>query len=294
MYDNFKLKKTGYGTVETYLWHVADPDKVVVIIHGIGEYAGRYDRIAEKFREKRIAVVSMDLRGHGLTEGPRGHCAPRKQVFEDLTTLIRYAQDKYPSKEIVMYGHSMGGNITLDYRYRGELCGVPSAYLITSPWITLTKIIPRPVYRMVKTMAKIVPSFGIRSNVDEELLGNPEYVRPYSDNPLVSNRISLACAVDGFDIGCALRDGTLPTRGLTEQTPTLIMIGSEDKVCDPQGSRDFYARTKEAGENVGLIEWKDLFHEIHNGGKESTGDEIIARIVQFVIDPSDFSDPQKA
>lgn len=294
MYENFKLAKTEYGTIEAYLWHVDNPDKVVCIIHGIGEYAGRYDRIAQRLNEKGIAVVSMDLRGHGLTDGPRGHCAPRAKVFDDITTLLKYAKDKYPGKDIIMYGHSMGGNITLDYRYRGEMCDLPAAYLITSPWITLVKAIPKPVYRVVKLMAKIAPSLGIHSNVDEELLGNPDYVKPYNDNPLVFNKISLACAADGFDIGIALKDGTLPTKGLTEQTPTLLMIGSEDKVCDPQGSRDFFARTKKAGENVGLIEWKDLLHEIHNGGKDSTGDEVIDRIIQFVVNPSDFSDPQEA
>ena len=294
MYENFKLAKTEYGTIEAYLWHVDNPDKVVCIIHGIGEYAGRYDRIADRMREKNIAVISMDLRGHGLTEGPRGHCAPRAKVFDDITVLLKYAKDKYPGKDIVMYGHSMGGNITLDYRYRGELCDLPSAYLITSPWITLVQSIPKPVYRLVKLMAKVAPSVGIHSNVDEELLGNPDYVKPYNDNPLVFNKISLACAVDGFDIGFALRDGTLDEKDAAKATPTLIMIGSEDKVCDPQGSRDLFARMQKADENVGLIEWHDLYHEIHNGGKESTGDEVIDRIVQYVIDPSDMSDPQEA
>jgi len=294
MYDNFKLAKTGYGTIEAYLWDVVDPKRVVVIIHGIGEYAGRYDRVAGHLNENGIAVVSMDLRGHGLTEGPRGHCAPRASVFDDITTLLKYAKDKYPGKDIVMYGHSMGGNITLDYRYRGELCDLPSAYVITSPWITLVKSIPGPVYWLVKAMAKIAPSFGIHSNVDEKYLGNSEFVKPYNDNPLVFNKISLACAVDGFDIGNALRDGTLGDKGLADKIPTLLMIGSEDLICDPQGSRDFYERAKKAGENIGFIEWKGYCHEIHNGSPENTGEDVIKKIVAFVLDPTDMSDPQEA
>ena len=133
MYENFKLAKTEYGTIEGYLWHVDDPVKVVCIIHGIGEYAGRYDRIAERLMKDKIAVVSMDLRGHGLTAGPRGHCAPRDKVLGDVTVLLDFAKTKYPGKDIILYGHSMGGNITFDYRARGELCDLPAAYLITSP-----------------------------------------------------------------------------------------------------------------------------------------------------------------
>ena len=59
------------------------------------------------------------LRGHGRSQGVRGACAPRKEVLKDIDALIEYAQAFYPGVPIVMYGHSMGGNITLDYRARG-------------------------------------------------------------------------------------------------------------------------------------------------------------------------------
>ena len=285
MYENFKLAKTEYGTIEAYLWHVEDPKKVACIIHGIGEYAGRYDRVAQQLNEAGIAVVSMDLRGHGLTDGPRGHCAPREKVLGDITMLLEYAMDKYPGKEIVLYGHSMGGNIALDYRSRGERCDVPEAYLITSPWITLTRKISTPLYRIIQIMAKIAPTLGIHSDVDEATLGNPDMVKPYNDNPLVFNKISMACSLDGYETGLALRDGTLFDRGLTWDIPTLIMIGSEDKVCDPQGSRDLYARMLKAGEKVGLLEWDGYLHELHNGVGEKTGDEVIEEIAKYILDP---------
>ena len=44
MYDNFILKEVGSGQnkIAGYHWPVENPDYVVCIIHGIGEYAGRY------------------------------------------------------------------------------------------------------------------------------------------------------------------------------------------------------------------------------------------------------------
>ncbi|MBQ6495756.1 MAG: lysophospholipase [Firmicutes bacterium] len=285
MYETFKLTKTEYGTIKAYLWHVPDPKKVVCIIHGLGEYAGRYDRVAQRLQENGVAVVSMDERGHGLTEGPRGHCAPRQKVLDDITVLLQYIEDKYPDKDIVMYGHSMGGNITMDYRSRGERCDLPKAYVISSPWITLVRSIPKPLLAVVKLMAKIKPTLAIHSNVDEEVLGNPEFVLPYNEDPLVDNKISMGCAADCYDIGFALRDGTLKDKGLAWSIPTLLMIGSDDKICDPQGSRDMFARMQKAGEEVGFVEWEGYCHEIHNGGGEFTGDEVIDRIVQFVLDP---------
>ncbi|MDO4869971.1 MAG: alpha/beta hydrolase [Bacillota bacterium] len=286
MYENFKLAKTEYGTIEGYVWHVEHPNKVVCIVHGIGEYAGRYDRVAEKLTKKGYAVVSMDLRGHGRSEGPRGHCAPRDKVLGDVSILMDYARTRYPGIPVILYGHSMGGNIALDYRSRGEYCDIPEGYLITSPWITLTRAIPKPLHGLIKVASRIAPSLGIHSDVDEELLGNPEYVKPYNDNPLVFNKISLKCALDGFDTGLALKEGTLEDKGLTKDIPTLIMIGGRDKVCDPDGSREFYARIKKAGARARLIEWPELYHEIHNGGDDSTGDEVIDMIASFVKDPA--------
>ena len=88
MYENFILQQFENGKLEGYSWNVDDPEKVICIVHGIGEYGGRFDRVAEAFREKNMAVLAFDLRGHGKSLGKRGHCAPRKDVLSDVSTLI--------------------------------------------------------------------------------------------------------------------------------------------------------------------------------------------------------------
>ena len=84
MYDVFMLRNLEEGKIAGYRWDLDDPKKVICIIHGIGEYGGRYDRVAETFREAGYAVYAMDLRGHGISLGKRGHCAPRRDVLEDI------------------------------------------------------------------------------------------------------------------------------------------------------------------------------------------------------------------
>ena len=46
MYDNIVLKSTKTKTV-AYTWDIENPSKVMCIIHGIGEYVGRDDRMAK-------------------------------------------------------------------------------------------------------------------------------------------------------------------------------------------------------------------------------------------------------
>lgn len=281
MYDGFVLKELENGKIQGYSWELDDPDKVICIIHGIGEYGGRFDRVAEVFREKNMACLSMDLRGHGDSIGKKGHCAPRKDVLDDVTDLMKYAEKMYPEKPLVLYGHSMGGNITLDYRARGELNDKPAGYIISAPWIRLVRPVPKPLYILVKLLSRIAPEFTVGSQVNEDDLGNPQSVRPYRENPMVHNRISALCAVDGFDIGMKLEKGTAEDNLKAAGIPLLLMHGSEDRICDVEGSRRIAERLELRGDNITYTEWEGLFHEIHNGNKTSRGDEVIKRMVEW-------------
>ena len=281
MYENFILQQFETGKLEGYSWKVEDPEKVICIVHGIGEFGGRFDRVAEAFRKQNMAVLAFDLRGHGKSLGKRGHCAPRKDVLSDVSTLIEYAQELYPGKKLILYGHSMGGNIVLDYRSRGRLNGELSAYIVTAPWVRLVRPVPNIVYKAVKLLSRIAPLVTIGSEVNEADLGHPDSVKPFNDHPLVHNRISALCAVDGFETGQKLEDGTLENNGRAKQIPLLLMHGEKDKICDVAGSRTIADRMKADGENVEYIEWGGLYHEIHNGGSESKGDEVIAKTVEW-------------
>lgn len=281
MYDKFVLRNLEEGIIRGYSWHLEDPEKVICIVHGIGEYGGRFDRVAEAFRDKNMAVCALDLRGHGESLGKRGDCAPRNSVLDDVSELLRYAEEKYPGKPLVLYGHSMGGNIVLDYRARGEMNDHPAGYIISAPWVRLVRPVPPLLYKAVKLLSRIAPSFTIGSDINEANLGNPEKVKPFKDNPMVHNRISALCAVDGFDKGIGFEDGTAEDDRRAAKIPTLLMHGSEDRICDVNGSRRIAKRLQAQGDDLEYIEWEGLFHEIHNGNETSTGDEVIAKMVRW-------------
>ena len=281
MYEKFVLRNLEKGIIRGYSWPLENPDKVICIVHGIGEYGGRYDRVAEAFREKNMAVCALDLRGHGESLGKRGDCAPRKNVLDDVSELVKYAQSRYPGIPLVLYGHSMGGNIMLDYRARGEFNGIPAGYIISAPWVRLVRPVPPLLYKAVKLVSGIAPSLTIGSDINEKNLGNPEKVKPFKDNPMVHNRISALCAVEGFDIGLGFENGTAEDNMRAAEIPTLLMHGSEDRICDVNGSRCIAERLRERGDSIEYIEWEGLFHEIHNGSETSTGDEVIEKMVSW-------------
>ncbi len=284
MFTNFELpgrdlKITGYS------WECENPAFVMCIIHGIGEHDGRYDRMAEKLNEHGIAVLGMDLRGHGRSEGKRGDAAPRDAVLGDIDVLLTYAQEKYPGLPITIYGHSMGGNIVIDYRNRGGKNDVPSKYIISAPWIKLARSVPKPLYVVVKGLARIMPKLAMSSGCPKEYLGNPgnRDVDGYDRDELVHGKITLRCAVDGYDTGNAVFDGRCRSNGRADATPTLLMHGDADKICSVEGSRAL-AEQNRNNEAFTYIEWKGYYHEIHNGGPEATGDRVIDTIRDYIID----------
>lgn len=277
IYENMPYRLTGY------LWNVDSPKKVFCIIHGIGEHAGRYDRMAGYLTDVGIAVVSMDLPGHGLTDGRRGDTAPREKVFEAVDAMLDYARAKYPGVPIVLYGHSMGGNIALDYRNRGGLDLLPEKYIVSAPWLRLVREVPPALYIALKAASKIAPKLAMRSECKTEDLGNMEIVAGYSTDPLVHGDITLRTAVDCFEIGDAITRGVNKKDGLAYGKPFLLMHGSDDKICSVEATREFAARYRN-NEWFKYIEWPGYYHEIHNGGPNATGEEVIETIRDFVLE----------
>ncbi|MEX0906933.1 MAG: alpha/beta hydrolase, partial [Gemmatimonadota bacterium] len=54
-------------------WEATDPHAALIVVHGLGEHAGRYAGFGVRMAEAGISTFAMDLRGHGLSEGRRGH-----------------------------------------------------------------------------------------------------------------------------------------------------------------------------------------------------------------------------
>lgn len=277
MYRNFELGF--HGTIMGYEWRGEEATAVVCLVHGIGEHAGRYDRTGEAFKESGTALIGMDLRGHGLSSGKRGHTSPRESILKDIDNLIEYAQNEYPSVPIFLYGHSMGGNIALDYRRRGTHRAIPQGYIITSPWIILKRKIPGYLYLFSEIAAKIKPDLLMNSEIRDEALGNRDIIAKQENHHLRHGKISVKTALEGIETGKALLNGSLEIRGDGPLKPFLLMQGSADMICDPEGGRILAQQEKEL---CTYIEWEGLYHEIHNGGPTSDGMEVIRAMIDWI------------
>lgn len=278
MHRNFCLESE--VKLAGYEWKGEQTEYAVCLVHGIGEHAGRYDRIGKAFNEQQIALVGMDLRGHGLSPGPRGHTSPRDSILLDIDRLIEYTRRGYPDIPVFLYGHSMGGNIALDYRKRGRLRSIPEGYIVTSPWIILQRKIPRYLYEFSRAISWVKPDFQMNSGIKDDALGNVDIISNQANQHLRHGKISVKTALEGIDVAARLMDESLEALGSEPLRPILLMQGDADLICNPEGARSLAMME---GELCHYIEWKGLYHEIHNGSPNSDGMDVIKAMIDWIL-----------
>jgi len=228
---------------------------LVLITHGMGEHANRYGHMANFFSKEGFTVIAFDIRGHGCSQGKRGHTPSYGHLMDDMERVYLKIKADYPSLPIFLFGHSMGGNLVLNFLLRkpNELKGA----MVTGPYLRLGFEPPKWKIILAKLSANIWPSLSQPTELELDALSrNQEVIRKYEDDELVHDRITSAFFVNVHFAGQYAIDHAGEIK-----TPLLIMHGSDDRLTSPEGSRAFATNAKE---NVKLKLWNGLYHELHN------------------------------
>ena len=106
-----------------YRQYQADPERArMVIAHGLGEHSGRYGNIVERLLPKGITIWALDHRGHGQSDGPRGHILAFNQYISDVSKhLVINLESELPGSEDVLYSADvLGGHVVVKENRTGE------------------------------------------------------------------------------------------------------------------------------------------------------------------------------
>lgn len=246
-----------------------DPRAYIIFVHGVGEHIQRYRSWIEKFTKNGLGFVGLDLPGHGLSDGKKGHIRSYRLTDEMIDTLLGEVKKSYPGIPVFLYGHSLGGGIVLDYLVRknpGFIGGI-----VTSPWLKLSFEPDKSKVRLAVVINNIFPSLVQKSGlVVEHISHDSDVVEAYRNDPLVHDKISVGLFCSALSAATnALRNaGQL-------KVPLLLLHGSDDQICSPEGSREFASAN-------GLVEfmlWNGGYHELHN---EPFRDEVFRHILSWI------------
>lgn len=256
--DDFEIKSSENRTLFAQLWAPDDElNGVICLIHGIGEYVNRYWYWAERAVSEGYVFMGFDLYGSGRSEGKRGRMTSFNTFMKDIDLLLKQAEIRFPGIPVILYGHSMGGTLVLNYAIRKQhsIKGV----FVTSPWLKLKNEPSEFLVSIIRMLSGIFPNLTINtgsSSGAEHLSRDKEVVKSYENDPLVHNKISLRMIISLLDAAVyALENAS----GIN--LPVLLMHGSNDQITDPEGSRKFAASNEKY---CTLKIWDGLYHEMYN------------------------------
>lgn len=238
-----------------------DVTSLICLVHGLGEHSGRYAHMAEFFCSNGFAMISYDLRGHGKSEGQRGHSPSLDIMNDDISLFLETARDRFPDQPLFLYGHSLGGNLVLNYAIRTT----PSIKAMISSGPLLRPAFKPPAWKITlgRILYRLLPTLAMSNELDRDALSKDrEVVDAYKADPLVHDRLSSRLAIDMLDTGLWLLENAKLLR-----IPTLLIHGGRDEICSVQASKEFATK---AGEICTLKLWDGLFHEIHNEPEQET------------------------
>lgn len=232
----------GVGRVRLHYrtWEVSDPRAGLVVVHGLFEHSRRYEELGEFMAGHRFSTFVLDLRGHGASEGRRGHVPRFDVLLQDLDRFRREVQGLIPvGTPVVLIGHSLGGLIGL--RYLEEYEATMTGAVITSPWLGTALDIPRWQVLAANVLTRVLPAFPFPFQLDsKDLTHDPERAADYDDDPVIHSTITPRMFTETSSaIELALR------RGDRISVPILFLLAGEDRVVDMPRSLAF-ARSLQA------------------------------------------------
>ena len=236
-------------------WQPEITEKVIVLVHGMGSHSSRYkDSLVPYLTKNNIAVVTFDQFGHGKTSGKRGHCPSYEALLGSVEHVIEEAKTLFPEKPIYLYGHSMGGNLVINYvlRQKHNVKGV----IATSPFLRLAFEPPKWKVKFGRFLLNILPSFLMSSELDVEAISRDKReIEKYKNDTLVHSKISPMFAFSVIDAGeWAIENAN------NLNVPMLILHGTGDRLTSHKASETFTKNTDKAS----LKLFDGAYHELHH------------------------------
>ena len=229
---------------------------VLLLVHGIGEYCGRYTNMVNEFVPLGYAIYGLDHIGHGKSEGEREMVETFDDYLEPIRTYYKMVQEWQPGKPIFLFGHSLGGLIALDYLldHQADFRGA----IISAPAIKIPSTISPMTITMGKLLSAIAPSAGVLALDISGLSHDPAVVKAYAEDPLVFHKKTPARLAAEM-----LKAMTKVTENIGKiSLPFIVLQGSQDSIVDPGGASMLYEQAGSTDKTIKVYE--GFYHEIHN------------------------------
>ena len=253
----------------------------IVLVHGMGEHSKRYENfVIPYFYKNSIGVLTYDQFGHGLTQGKRGHNPGFEAVLDSVEHVLERALEIFGDVPLILYGHSLGGNIVINYALRRahKLDGI----IATSPFLRLAFNPPKWKIKIGKILQKIMPSITMGNEIDENAISRDKMeVELYKNDPLIHDRVSPNYSIVFMETGeWAINNSD------QLKVPLLLLHGKADQLTSWKASEEFY---KKGNDNMELHLYENAYHELHHDlNKQEVLEKMVSWINKIIISNNNF------
>lgn len=227
---------------------------VVVIVHGIAEYSGRYDGVAEALAAAEYVTETYDQRGHGRSEGPRALVTSFEQLAADLDLFMARVKARHAGQPIFLMGHSLGGGLAAYYAItrQPDINGLA----LSAPSVATGDVGAKALVSVVRVLARLFPGMPFIKLDSKMISRDLDESRLYDTDPLIDRKplrlASLMALIEG---------GEAVQAGVDRLTlPLLMMQAEDDAVVPPQGPLDVFERA--AAKDKTMHIYPEMRHEI--------------------------------
>jgi len=222
------------STIHRYRWHPHDQtlrqSRGVYLLHGIGEHAKRYERLATRLTELGFEVGAHDHPGHGRSSGKRGVLYSNDQL--EMCAIEQFEAFSAETGSIpYLFGHSLGGlaATSMVLNHNLEVAGLLLSVPAYSPIISRGNKIKLAILNSIAPrFAQQLPYYAqnlTHDKLEQEKALNDPLIHRYKSASIVTWLVETGRR----SIGQA---GEL-------NVPALILFAGEDLVVDSNGIRQF-------------------------------------------------------
>lgn len=251
--------------IHVHDWTAEKSIASLLVVHGYFEHGARYADLARALNQRGISIRAVDLRGHGRSDGPRGHVNRFDEYLDDVTAAF----DPLTPPRFVL-GHSLGGLIALTWASaRPDGC---AGLCLSNPYLDRAMVVPRWKIVLASALAGCVPRFAVAADLDPSLLTHDAAMNgAYKNDPLIFNRATARWFIESNAAMAAARNIR------TLQMPLNLLLGDGDAIANPRASLAWYEAVQAPQKSLQV--WPGLYHEILN---EPQREEVYAVIGDWI------------
>ncbi len=259
-----QYKMPSFDGIEIFvtIWDdVCAPCGVIQLVHGMSEYAGRYDEFARYLNSRGYIVFADDHRGHGRTETAENRGRHKGDVFaktlQDELFFRDWLKEKY-DLPIFLAGHSYGSFLCQAIAQSGA--DVKAIALIGSGYMkdlfTLGAVALAPVWLVAKNWRPNLNKYANWIN------GVPERMAAIRADECACTPMSV-----NFSFSMMRNTAKLYGRRARSMLNPMTSIGLFSGTADPVGQKGkgvkrLYKMYRATGLNCEIHLYKDALHDI--------------------------------